>query len=55
MLIFAKGGKLDNPEKILRRKGENQQQTELTGDAESGNGTRDRSGERRASSRYETI
>jgi hypothetical protein len=45
MLIFAKGGK---PEKNPRSKGENQQQTQLAYDAESGNRTRGHSGERRA-------
>jgi hypothetical protein len=29
MLIFAEGGKPENPEKNLRSKGENQQQTQL--------------------------
>jgi hypothetical protein len=45
MLIFAEGGK---PEKNPRSKGENQQQTQLTYDAEYRNRTRGRSGERRA-------
>jgi hypothetical protein len=30
MLIFAEGGKPENPEKNPRSKGENQQQTQLT-------------------------
>jgi hypothetical protein len=30
MLIFVEGGKLDNPEKNLQSKGENQQTTPLT-------------------------
>jgi hypothetical protein len=34
MLIFSEG---ENPEKNPRSKGENQQQTQLTYDAESGN------------------
>jgi hypothetical protein len=54
MLIFAEGGKPENPEKNSRGKGENQQQTQLTYDAESGNRTRDHSGERRVSCRYAT-
>jgi hypothetical protein len=37
MLIFAEGGKPENPEKNLRSKGENQQQTQLTYNTESGN------------------
>jgi hypothetical protein len=36
-LIFAEGGKPENPEKNPQSKGENQQQTQLTCDAESGN------------------
>jgi hypothetical protein len=38
MLIFTEGGKLENPEKNPRSKGENQQQTQLTYDTDSGNG-----------------
>jgi hypothetical protein len=34
MLIFAEGGKLENSEENPRSKGENQQQTQLTCDAE---------------------
>ena len=42
MLIFFKeGGKLENPEKNSRSKDENQQQTQPTYDAGSGNRTRD--------------
>jgi hypothetical protein len=37
MLIFAEGGKRENPEKNPLSKGENQQQTQLTYDNESGN------------------
>jgi hypothetical protein len=37
MLIF--GGKLENPEKTTRSKGENQQQTQITYDGKSGNRT----------------
>jgi hypothetical protein len=40
MLIFAEGGKPENPEKNPRSKGENQQQTQLTYDGKSGNRTR---------------
>jgi hypothetical protein len=40
MLIFAEGGKPEDPEKNPRSKGENQQTTLLTYDAESGNRTR---------------
>ena len=36
---FVKGGKLENPEKNPRSKGENQQQTQPTCDAGSGNRT----------------
>jgi hypothetical protein len=39
MLIFAEGGKPENPEKNPRSKGENQQQTQLTYDSGSGNQT----------------
>jgi hypothetical protein len=39
MLIFAEGGKLENPDKNPQSKGENQQQTQLTWDVESGNQT----------------
>jgi hypothetical protein len=39
MLIFVEGGDLENPEKNLQSKGENQQQTQLTYDSESGNRT----------------
>ena len=41
VLIFVEGGKPDNPEKKPRSKGENQQQTQPTYDARSGNRTRD--------------
>ena len=41
MLIFAVGGKPENPEKKPRSRDENQQQTQPTCDAGSGNGTRD--------------
>jgi len=41
MLIFEEGGKPENPEKNPRSKGENQQQTQPTYDAGSGNRTRD--------------
>jgi hypothetical protein len=34
MLIFAEGGKPENPEKNPRGKGENQQQTQFTCDAD---------------------
>jgi hypothetical protein len=40
MLIFAEGGKSENPEKTPRSKGENQQTTQLACDAESGSRTR---------------
>ena len=40
MLIFAEGGKPENPEKNPRSEDENQQQTQPTYDAESGNRTR---------------
>ena len=40
MLVFAEGGKPENPEKNPRSKGENQQQTQPTYDAGSGNRTR---------------
>jgi hypothetical protein len=46
MLIFAEGGKLENPEKTIRSKGENQQQ--LSYDGESRNRPRGHSGESRA-------
>jgi hypothetical protein len=39
-LIFMEGGKPENPEKNPRSKGENQQQTQLRYDNESGNCTR---------------
>jgi hypothetical protein len=39
MLIFEEGGKPENPEKNPRSKGENQQETQLTYDVESGNVT----------------
>ena len=39
--VFEEGGKLENPEKNPRSKGENQQQTQPTYDAGSGNRTRD--------------
>ena len=41
MLIFEEGGKTENLEKNPRSKGENQQQTQSTYDAGSGNRTRD--------------
>ena len=41
MLVFEEGGKPENPEKNPHSKGENQQQTQLTYDAGSGNRTRD--------------
>ena len=41
MLVFEEGGRPENPEKNLRSKGENQQQTQPTYDAASGNQTRD--------------
>ena len=41
MLVFVEGGKPENPEKNPRNKGENQQQTQPTYDAGSGNRTRD--------------
>ena len=40
MLLFEEGGKPENPEKNPRSKGENQQQTQPTYDAECGNRTR---------------
>jgi hypothetical protein len=40
MLIFAEGGKPENREKNPRSKGQNQQQTKLSYDAESWNRTR---------------
>ena len=40
MLVFVEGGKPDNPEKNPRSKDENQEQTQPTYDAESGNRTR---------------
>ena len=40
MLVFVEGGKLENPEKNPRSKDENQQQTQPTYDAETGNQTR---------------
>ena len=40
MLVFVEGGKSENPEKNPRGKDENQQQTQPTYDAESGNQTR---------------
>jgi hypothetical protein len=39
MLIFTEGGKPENLEKNPRNKGENQQQTKLTYDTDSGNCT----------------
>ena len=39
MLVFVEGGKLENPEKNPRSRDENQQQTQPTYDAESGNRT----------------
>ena len=41
VLVFEEGGKPENPEKNPRNKGENQQQTQYTYDAGSGNRTRD--------------
>ena len=41
MLIFEEGGKPENSEKKPRSKDENQQQTQPTYDAGSGNRTRD--------------
>ena len=41
MLVFEEGGKPENPEKNPRSKGENQQQTQSTYDAGSGNRIRD--------------
>ena len=41
MLVFEEGGKPENPEKNPQSKGENQQQTQSTYDAGSGNWTRD--------------
>ena len=40
MLVFAEGGKPENPEKNPQSKDENQQQTQPTYDAETGNRTR---------------
>jgi hypothetical protein len=40
MLIFTEGGKPEIPENSPRNKGENQQQTQLTYNTESGNRTR---------------
>ena len=40
MLVFVEGGKPENPEKNPRGKEENQQQTQPTYDAETGNRTR---------------
>ena len=40
MLVLVEGGKSENPEKNPRSKDENQQQTQPTYDAESGNRTR---------------
>ena len=40
MLVFVEGGKPEYPEKNPRRMDENQQQTQPTYDAESGNRTR---------------
>ena len=40
MLVFVEGGKPENPEKNPRSKDENQQQTQPTYDAGSGNRTR---------------
>ena len=40
VLVFVEGGKPENPEKNPRSRGENQQQTQLTCDAGSGNRTR---------------
>ena len=41
VLIFVEGGKPENPEKNPWNKDENQQQTQPTYDARSGNRTRD--------------
>ena len=40
VLVFVEGGKPENPEKNPRSKDENQQQTQPTYDARSGNRTR---------------
>ena len=40
MLVFVEGGKSEKPEKNPRSRDENQQQTQPTYDAESGNRTR---------------
>ena len=40
VLVFVEGGKSEDPEKNPRSKNENQQQTQPTYDAESGNQTR---------------
>ena len=40
VLVFEERGKLEYPEKNLSEQGENQQQTQPTYDAESGNRTR---------------
>ena len=40
MLVFAEGGKLEHPEKNPQSRDENQQQTQPTYDAETGNRTR---------------
>ena len=40
MLVFVEGGKPENPEKNPRSRDENQQQTQPTYDAETGNRTR---------------
>jgi hypothetical protein len=40
MLIFTEGGKPENPKKNPRSKGENQQQTQLAYNTESGNRNR---------------
>ena len=40
MLVFEEGGKPENPEKNPQSRDENQQQTQPTYDAESGNRTR---------------
>ena len=40
MLVFVEGGKPENPEKNPRNRDKNQQQTQPTYDAETGNRTR---------------
>ena len=52
VLVFVEGGKLENPEKNPRRRDENQQQTQPTCDAGSGNQTRATVVEGECSHRY---